>query len=382
MSKAVLGELTNTSLIRFFAGVVVGLVAIHLYYAGPTDPGKIGLGAETIESQEAWQGQPITGPRVRTIRAIIDSVSASLAAQSQPGRPIVVWLGNSQLHGINQFKPGDHLAPYWLIEGANCPDCFLPLGISLPNANMQEHYVLELDIIRHIPVKAMILELCYDNLREDGLRDEFELMMNDGMRENLQKSSVGKEILTAWDARTKVDPDAEEVAGLHGFLQRPLERFLVARLNEVFPLWATRPFLRGQFLDDLYWSRNWVLGISPSTVRKPILPRYDRNMRALEAMLADLERHHIPVIGYISPIRHDLPIPYEVASYESWKGEIGMLAAKYGVTLLNLENLVPNNEWGTYHKDDVDFMHFQGPGHILVADALRPTVLRLLAEHE
>jgi hypothetical protein len=150
----------------------------------------------------------------------------------------------------------------------------------------------------------------------------------------------------------------------------------------VFPLWAARPFLRGQFLDDLYWSRNWILGITPSTVRKPILPRYDRNMQALEAMLADLERHHIPVVGYIAPIRHDLPIPYEVASYDSWKGEVITLAGKYGVTVLNLENLVPNDEWGSYHNDDVDFMHFQGSGHILVADALRPTVFRLLSDHE
>jgi hypothetical protein len=309
-------------------------------------------------------------------------LSTSLAAHPQPGQPIVVWLGNSQLHTINQFKPGDHLAPYWLIEVASCTDCFLPLGISLPNANMQEHYVLALDIIRQIPVKVMIIELCYDNLREDGLRDEFELMMNDELRGNLQKSSIGREMLTTWDARTKVDPDAEEAAGLNGFLQRPLEKFLVARLNEMFPLWAARPFLRGQFLDDLYWSRNWILRITPSTVRKPILPRYDRNMQALEAMLADLNRHHIPVIGYIAAIRHDLPIPYEVASYDSWKDEVVTLAGKYGVTLLSLENLVPNNQWGTYHKDDVDFMHFQGAGHILVANALRPTVLRLLAGHE
>jgi hypothetical protein len=88
MSKAVLGELTNTSLVRFLAGVVMGLVAIHFYYAGPIDPGNIALGTENIESQEAWQGHPITGTRVRSIRAII-SVSASLAAQ--PGR--LDWLG-------------------------------------------------------------------------------------------------------------------------------------------------------------------------------------------------------------------------------------------------------------------------------------------------
>jgi len=382
MNKIALRELANTSLIRFIVGSVLGLAALDHYYAGPVDPGTIALGPETIESQETWQGQPITGTRVSSIRYIVDVLSKSLKAHPQPSRPIVVWLGNSQLHAINQFKRGDHLAPYWLIEGEHCPDCFLPLGISLPNANMQEQYVLELDITRHIPVKMVILELCYDNLREDGIRDEFELMIGQGLRAELQQSSVGNDMLTAWDARTKVDPDDQDVTGLQGFLQRPLEKFLVARFDQMIPLWAARPFLRGQFLDDLYWSRNWILDITPSTVRKPIQPRYDRNMQALEAMLADLTREHITVIGYIAPIRHDLPIPYDAASYEAWKSAVSTVAAKYNVTLLNLETLVPNNQWGTYHENDVDFMHFQGPGHILVADALRPTVMRLLAGHE
>jgi hypothetical protein len=382
INKETFRQFASTSLMRFVVGMALGLAAIHYYYAGPIDPGKIALGSETAEARETWQGQPITGTRVRAIRSIVDGLSTALAARPRPDRPIVVWLGNSQLHAINQFKPGDHLAPYWLVERADCHDCFLPLGISLPNANMQEQYVLELDITRRIPVKMVIVELCYDNLREDGLRDEFELMMDGGLRADLRQSGVGRNMLAAWDARTKVDPDAEDVSGLQGFLQRPLEKFLVRGLAQVFPLWAARPSLRGQFLDDLYWTRNWLLGITPSTVRKPIQPRYERNMRALETMLADLSRKHITVIGYIAPIRHDLPIPYEIASYEAWKAEVAALGANYGMTLLNLEGLVPNDQWGTYHKNDVDFMHFQGPGHILVADALRPTVMRLLAGNE
>ena len=380
--------LANTSLIRFIVGTALGLVALRLYYGGPIDPGGIGLGAHTVEVRESWRGEPITASRIRAIRTLIDGLSASLAAQPQPKRPVVLWLGNSQLHAINQFRPGDHLAPYWLVAGAECQDCFLPLGLSLPNANMQEHYALELDVTRHIPVKMAVLELCYDNLREDGLRDEFELLMDDGLRADLQQSDAGRKITAAWDARAKVDPDAADVSGLQGFLQRPVENFLDPGLGRVFPLWAARPSLRGQFLNDLYWFRNWVLGITPSTVRKPIPPRYDRNMRALDAMLADLQRKHITTIGYIAPIRHDLPIPYDAASYAAWKAEIAALSAKYNVALLNLEDLVPNDQWGHYRnrstsqKDEIDFMHFQGPGHVMVADALRPTVLRRLAGAE
>jgi hypothetical protein len=378
MKRVALRELANSSLMRVVAGAVIGLAGLYYYYAGPIDPGKIALGTETIEARETWQGQAITGARVRATRSIIDRLADSQAQKPQR-MPIVLWLGNSQLHAINRYKPGDHLAPYWLIDRANCLDCFLPLGITLPNANIQEHYVLELDVTKHIPIKLVILELCFDDLREDGLRDEFELILDNHLRAELGKSNVGKEILTGWDASTKVNPDEEDVAGLQGFLQRPLEKFIVAGLDRVFPLWAARSYLRGQFLDNLYYFRNWVFGITPSTVRRMIAPRYARNMRALEAMMSDLTSQHIATIAYIAPIRHDVPMPYEMASYDRWKAEVAALAAKHDVTLLNLENLVPGDQWGSSHKDDIDFMHFQGRGHVLVANELRPEVLRLLA---
>jgi hypothetical protein len=34
--------------------------------------------------------------------------------------------------------------------------------------------------------------------------------------------------------------------------------------------------------------------------------------------------------------------------------------------------------WGTYHGDDIDFMHFQGEGHKLLATALLPHVQAML----
>jgi hypothetical protein len=49
---------------------------------------------------------------------------------------------------------------------------------------------------------------------------------------------------------------------------------------------------------------------------------------------------------------------------------------------LNLERLVPAHQWGSVRKGDIDFMHFQGSGHKLLADALHPEVQRLLAREQ
>lgn len=82
-------------------------------------------------------------------------------------------LALTRVRYINQFQAGDHIAPYWLRSALDCPDVRVPLGVSLPNANLQEHYVLVKYIMRRVDVSVLLLGLVFDDLREDGLRDEF-----------------------------------------------------------------------------------------------------------------------------------------------------------------------------------------------------------------
>jgi hypothetical protein len=53
------------------------------------------------------------------------------------------------------------------------------------------------------------------------------------------------------------------------------------------------------------------------------------------------------------------------------------MTTAHGAIALNLERLVPNELWGSYHAEDVDFMHFRGKGHELLAQALLPQVAYL-----
>jgi hypothetical protein len=107
--------------------------------------------------------------------------------------------------------------------------------------------------------------------------------------------------------------------------------------------------------------------------------RYDRNMAALAQLLDDAKTARIPVIAYIAPLRPDIPPPYDARQYSEWKTEAAEVIHGKGGRLLNLEHLVPAGNWGTYHADDVDFMHFQGEGHRLVAAALEHEVAKALS---
>lgn len=363
---------SRQQLTRLIVAFLVMLVTASKYSERQIDTENFALGKESQSLAETYAGAPFTASDVRSIIAVLKQQDSD-CPDEQAKR--VMWLGNSQLHTVNQYRQGEHLAPYWVRASAKKPDCFLPYGLSLPNANFQEYLALTAYVISVTHIDAAVLSLVFDDLREDGLRADFSSMLTQPMRANLVTSAAGQDILARYDLEhARVQEDQDENQGLAGFVQKRFEDSLTSILEETFPLWAERPNLRARVMTDLYYLRNFVLQIKATTIRKLIPARQARNMGALEATLQDLHKQRIPIILYIAPIRQDVPLPYEPAGYARWKVGVSELAARYDAKLLNLETLVPADQWGTYHADDVDFMHFQGNGHHLLAQALLPVL--------
>ncbi len=378
LSGSAYKKIVGSAFLRLFIAIIIAIAALYLYDRRRIQWDQFMVEEGTASVDESWEGRPITAASIPTIDELVTNFSRNLS--SEPTNKSIIWLGFSQLFTINQYKPGNHLAPYWLIEKSNCNGCMHPLGIALANANFQEYYVLITMILKRVPssaLSAIILTLPFDKLREDGLRDEFEPLMDDGIQTELRQSEIGREILVRWNQRGKATL-RDESAGLRGFLHQRLEDKLTNTLSAIFPLWADRANLRSNVFWDLQFLRNAVLGIRPNTVRKVILPRYVRNMNSLDALMTALNRARIPILAYIAPVRSDVPTLYDPAEYETWKQEIGRLCAGHGAQLLNLETLVPGKYWGRTHGDWIDFMHFQGKGHELLAEALLPELRRLL----
>jgi hypothetical protein len=282
---------------------------------------------------------------------------------------------------VLQDKTGEHLAPHWLRQLSISPECFVPLGFSLPNINLQEMMVVASYAISSLPVQGVVMSLVFDDLREDDLRADFLPILNDELRASLAEARIGRDLLRRIDEQMRgTGKAANENAGLEGFVQKRFEDYLTERFSELSSLWAGRPSLRAQLMTDLYLLRNAVLGIKPTSVRKVIPMRYERNMAALEALLVDLRKQRIPVILYVAPIRQDRPTPYESSQYSRWKQEIDNLAKEHHAKLLNLERLVPDTQWGSYHNDDIDFMHFRGEGHKLFANTIAPALRASIGE--
>ena len=67
--------------------------------------------------------------------------------------PVILWLGNSQLHAINQYQPGNETAApqiFRILKEYN----FHTLTLSQANANLQEHYLLFAYLLDRLPIKT------------------------------------------------------------------------------------------------------------------------------------------------------------------------------------------------------------------------------------
>src|ERR1043165_9984336 len=114
---------------RISVAAVAALSALLLYDRDEVNPDTFALAPTVTLSTEAWEGQTFTASDVAGITALITHEKESLPEQLGGCRPfLALWLGNSQLHYINQSQPGDHVAPFWLRKQSTCPETTVPLG--------------------------------------------------------------------------------------------------------------------------------------------------------------------------------------------------------------------------------------------------------------
>lgn len=353
----------------------VSLTILHLASKQKTDFENLAKGKENTSRRESYKGEYFSAFTIDDINTIIfNSVIKKYDNYCKKDYRII-WFGNSQLHYINQYAEGDHLSPYWLKINWQSPECIDPLGFSLPNANLQEFYILSDYVANTLPLDGLILELVFDDLREDNLRADFSIILSELIVEKIRsRAQTGEKIIDKFISIVK--GQSKDI--LAGTIQKPVESWLTEKLGKVSSIWANRSKTEGNILLGLYNLRNWVFRIKPTTTRKMIKARYELNMEALDAMLSDYQKRDIPVLLYIAPIRQDKPLPYELTEYSTWKEQVKMLADKYHATMVNLETHIPPHYWGSYVGEEIDFMHFQGPGHKIVAEALLPHVKEML----
>ena len=233
---------------------------------------------------------------------------------------------------------------------------------------------VKVDRRRKMPVTTLILPVVFDDLRETGIRPTLiEAFNNQKVSFHLKKTKIGRKLVSK---NGNQDAAGNDLAALEDTVQEKSEKYLNDEMNEIWSIWERRAELRGRFFTNLYFFRNWLFGINPSSIRKIIPGRYRMNLDALRAVFQSANDKGIKVLLYIPPLRNDVKVPYELDQYGKFKTEIQLLTQENGAKFLNLERLVPAELWGTKDSttlgmgQELDFMHFQAGGHKRLANAL------------
>jgi hypothetical protein len=285
------------------------------------------------------------------------------------GERVIINFGNSQQHAINQFKSGDETVAA-IIHRENLKKGKWIVTYSQPNANLQEHFLIYAKLSSKYKPSAIVLPIFYDDMRENGVRPDLLNALTDITSARLlTRSEYGKKLLHKYSSNVGRQEDTD---GLSGSLQESVESLIDNFLAKHFDIWANRPAIRADLFSLLYKIRNMIFNITPSTIRHEIPTAYNNNWEALSHLLEDAKLNGITVFLYIPPIRHDIPFPYNPTEYNKFKSNIFDLSLRYKIHFMDFDSLVPGPLWGTpdISTGEVDFMHFQGNGHRLLADAI------------
>lgn len=328
------------------------------------------MGAQTTVVMATYKGDPIHCSDQRDAQSCIDAARRRGATNS------ALWLGNSQLHAINQARPGDVSGARVLFD--RMADYGLDLvTFSQPNANLQEHLILFEYLRTQLPIKLVLLPLVFDDTREDGIRAGILPLVKAALAASpAANTSIGHKLV-----RTASEvSESNDTAGISDTVQERVERYLNLQLEKASSLWSARAELRGRIMRRLYILRNTVFGITPNSKRKVIRSRYQDNMAALAAILNSAKAADIKVIMYVAPLRRDVEIPYVEDEYAQFKREAQALAKITGAVYADLEPIVPTQLWGSKDatsasgQPEIDFMHFQAGGHQILASQLAELV--------
>ena len=293
-------------------------------------------------------------------------------------RDLIIWLGNSQLHTINNFVPG-HSPSSYLLHTELAKNKIWLITLSQPNANLIEHLLILCHLKDKYPIKAVLLSLVFDDFRESGIRPSLSKLVKDPQLELCFERMLGFDGL----ALLKLARPAEKInisqkeATLENDSEylHDVEHHLNVAVSGALPFWEKRGALRSLLFSKLYHLRNWVFGITPSTKRRVIKSRYQTNMLAYEAITNLARDSGWSLTSYIAPLRNDGETPYVESEYALFKRDL----VKYPAKVVNLENLIPINFWDEEtvegQSSQIDFMHFQFEGHKLLSDKLRTIII-------
>jgi hypothetical protein len=372
-------------LLELLISAVLAILVVQLYFNKAIVFEDMALGEETKRYLATDSGYPIHLVNVdQAERSFIEGW------KKRGSKPVILNMGNSQTHSINQMKNGE-VTYVELLHNRLKSDNYDLLANSFPNINLQEFLLLSEYWKTKLDVKALVIPLFMDDLRETGIRDVFisnlrasSFRLKDSTSPIVQK--INKELSSFSVSADENAAGDDDMKALHQTVQEKVELGFNTWLSRNSSVWDNRKNVRGDLFNWMYNCRNMVFGITASTRRKMMPSRYNDNMEALKMIIASAKRSGTGLLLYIPPIRKDVSLPYDENEYMAFISTIQTLCNEQGLVYKNMDAIVPGRYWGfkaattVGGKKEIDYMHFQFAGHRILADSLYPCIKKMIQQ--
>ena len=329
-----------------------------------------------LRDQGEGNGQVLTNGELKSVRYDIscgdDIVRYWHAIPDATTHPLVFLCGMSQMYAINEFRPGDETISE-LMDDQIAPRGVRVFGLAAPNLCNEEALFLLLSTSSSpcTKPKVYIYGVCFDKYRNVDLRSSYQLfLLQHPDVSALWEATAAKYGMKYPLASGKMlaslrETKAEEKKVAEDTLEARLRRFA----SRSVPLVGARKEINGAIQLRLFFLRNWLLDIKPTTKRPIIEGRFNLNKEFLRLMIDVAQCHGVTLVFYIIPLNPLAENPYIPAQYVEFKAWLEGLCREQRIPFANLEGIVPSEHWGTF-MGGPDFKHFKGEGHRLTARAL------------
>ncbi|MEO6710992.1 MAG: hypothetical protein ABIP42_15535, partial [Planctomycetota bacterium] len=362
-------------------GILAGTLLFHGAARRSVDfaPDDVALGRNTVAFTARFDERQIGGP-IPELPEVLKTAQAAREA----GRPLVLWLGASQLYAINRPKAGDRTAVVFAAEQAQARGSSAAwVQCASPNSNAHELLCMYIAFrqARVVPDR-LVLAFTYDDLKEPGIRDSALSLLSPLDEETLRTGAQVAVELETERARI-VGGLAREAAttpvvrtATSGTPQERLEDAIEGWLDAHWSAWAARGNLAAEAVT---WWKMPVTTLAfrvfdrPQTVVPP--ERAAWNWSALMTLLDLARADGVRVLVYQAPHNPGLePFYHPRAAYDRAQAEMARACQERHFDWIGLETLVPAGLWGETNNFTPDVFHFQVEGHRLLGERIEAAV--------
>ena len=356
-------------------GILGGVLLFSVLATATADfvADDVGLGLNTVAFTEEVDGRRISGPF-----RDVPLVRETFAAYRAEGRPVVLWLGASQLYAVNHPGPDARLAVAFAQDAASARGSDSAyLMTASPNSNLHEILCMLLAYRQQgLRPDALVLGFTYDDLKEPGIRDTALELLQLPFDEETKAlcGPAAAHIVRAAAAEEDAEADTAPIerTATAGTPQERLEDALVETLDTHWEAYSHRATLRARAITA--W-KTPVTRLAFTVLERPkqLVPDDMRawNESAFDALLALPAAHDVPLFINKAPHRPDArAFFHDRQAYDTAHAELRDRSREAGAAWNDFETLVPAELWGMTNEGAPDVFHFRVEGHRLLGGAV------------